>query len=77
MQKNKSASVYKKNLQYLAAEIFKVKNGFSQIIMNKVFNFQENKTYNLSIGIHLASKNIHTAHFGTDTILVQDPSCGN
>ena len=51
----------------LATEIFKVKNGFSQIIMNKVFNFQENKTYNLTIGINLASKNVHSAHFGIDT----------
>ena len=36
--------------------------------MNKVFNFQENKSYNLRSGIHLASRNMHTAHFGTDTI---------
>ena len=35
--------------------------------MNKVFNFQENKTYNLTIGINLASKNVHSAHFGIDT----------
>ena len=42
-----------KNLQYLAAEIFKVKNGFSPIIMNEVFNFQENESYNLRSGINL------------------------
>ena len=36
-----------KNLQYLATEIFKVKNGLSPIIMNQVFNFQENERYNL------------------------------
>ena len=57
-----------KNLQYLATEIFKVKNGLSPIIMNEVFNFQENESYNLRSGIHLASRNTHTAHFGTDTI---------
>ena len=33
--------------------------------MNEVFNFQENKSYNLRSGIHLASRNMHTAHFGT------------
>ena len=40
--------------------------------MNEVFNFQENKSYNLGSGIYLASRNMHTAHFGTDTI----PSSG-
>ena len=57
-----------KNLQYLATEIFKVKNGLSLTIMNKVFNFQENESCNLRSGIHLASRNTHTAHFDTDTI---------
>ena len=36
--------------------------------MNEIFNFQENKSYNLRSGIHLASRNMHTAHFGTDTL---------
>ena len=55
LQKDKSVSVQMKNLQHLATEIFKVRNGLSPTIMNKVFNFQ-------------ASRNMHTAHFGTDTI---------
>ena len=36
--------------------------------MHKVFNFQENESYNLRKGIYLADRNIHTAHFGTDNI---------
>ena len=48
LQKDKSVSVHTKNLQYLAIDIFKVKNSFSPIIMKEVFNFQENKSYNLS-----------------------------
>ena len=43
-------------------------NGVSPIIMNEAFNFQENKRYNLRSGIHLATRNMHSAHFGTDTI---------
>ena len=66
-----------KNLQYLAAEIFKVKSGLSPIIMNEVFNFQENESYNLRGGIHLGSRNMHTVHFGADTISSLGPSCGN
>ena len=48
LQKDKSVSVHMKNLQYLATDIFKVKNSLSPIIMKEVFNFQENKSYNLS-----------------------------
>ena len=43
-------------------------NGVTPIIMNEVFNFQENERYNLRSGIHLASRKMNTAHFGTDTI---------
>ena len=57
-----------KNLQHLATEIFKVRKGLYPIIMNEVFNFQGNESYNLRSDIHLASRNTHTAHFGTDTI---------
>ena len=35
LQKDKSVSVCMKNLQYLATEIFKVKNDLSPIIMNE------------------------------------------
>ena len=57
-----------KNLQHLATEIFEVKKGLSPIIMNEVFNFPGNESYNLRSDIHLASRNTHTAHFGNDTI---------
>ena len=67
LQKDKSVSVHMKNLQYLATEIIKVKNGLSPIIMNKVFNFQENESYNLRSSLYLPSRNMHTAHFGTGT----------
>ena len=64
MQKNKSVSVHMKNL---AKEIFKVKNCFSRLIMNKVFNFQENESCKLRSGA------AYTAHFGTDTISSSRP----
>ena len=59
-----------KHLQYLTTEIFKVKNGLSPTIMKyyEIYNFQENESYNLRSGIHLASRNMNTAHFGTDNI---------
>ena len=42
--------------------------------MLEVFNFQENKCYNLRKGIHLASRNMHTAHFSTDTMSSSGPN---
>ena len=62
-----------KNLQYLATEIYKVKNGPSPEIMNEVFIFQENENYDLRSGTHPTNRNIHTAHFGTDTIINLGP----
>ena len=66
-----------KNLKYLATEIFKVKNGLSFKIMNEDFIFQENENYDLRSGTHLANRNMHTAHFGTDSITNLGPNCGN
>ena len=37
----------------------------------KVFNFQ---SYNLRSGIHLASRNMHVAHFRTDTMSSLGPT---
>ena len=68
LQKDNSVSIHMKNLQYLATEIYKVKNCLSPEIMKEVFIFQENENYNLTSGTHLINRNIHTAHFGTDTI---------
>ena len=62
LQNDNSVSVHMKNLQYLATEIFNVKSGLSPIIMNKVFKFIDNESYNLRIGIHLASRNMHTEY---------------
>ena len=36
--------------------------------MDEIFNFQKNESNNLRSGVHLASRKMHTAHFGTDTI---------
>ena len=45
--------------------------------MDEAFNFQENERYSLRNGIHLTSRNMHTAHFGSDTLSSLGPSCGN
>ena len=41
-------------------------------LLNRVpsmpFIFQENENYHFRSGTHLTNRNIHIAHFGTDTI---------
>ena len=68
LHNDKSVSIHMKNLQYLATEIYKVKNCISPEIMKEVFILQKNENYNLMSGTHLTNKNIHMTHFGTDTI---------
>ena len=60
--------IHMKNLQYLATEIFKVKNGLSRKIMKEVFNVWGNENYNLRSSAHFTNSGLHTAHFGTDPI---------
>ena len=44
LQKDKSVTAHMKYLEYLAIEIFKVKNGLSPIIMTEVINFHKNES---------------------------------
>ena len=46
LKHDKSVSIHVKNLQYLATEIFKVKNDLCPEIMKEIFIFHENPTYN-------------------------------
>ena len=45
LEKGKSVIVHPRNLQYFAAEIFKVKIGISPTVMTKIFKFCENAIY--------------------------------
>ena len=73
LKKDNSVSIHIKNLRYFATEIYKEKNFLSLEIMKEVFIFQENESYNLRSGTHLMNRNIHTTHFGTDTITNLEP----
>ena len=68
LKHEKSVSIHIKHLQYLATEIFKVKNDFCPEIMKEIFIFHENPPYNLRIGKHLTRRNIRTTHYGIETI---------
>ena len=47
LEKDKSVTIHQKNLQYLATEMYKVKNKISPQIMEDVFEIRELPSYNL------------------------------
>ena len=54
--------------QHLATELFKVTNDLSPEIMKENSVFQQNETYNLRSGNHLARKNIRTTQYGIESV---------
>ena len=68
INKDKLVTTHQRNLQQLAIEIFKVKIGIAPTIMNEMFTFVENNTYNLRGGTHLSRVNVHCTQYGTESI---------
>ena len=68
LTKDESVTIHQPNLQQLAIEIFKVKIGIAPIIINEIFTFVKNNTYNLRSGMHLSRVNVHSTQYGTESI---------
>ena len=66
--KHNSVTIHQRNLQQLAIEIFQVKIGIAPMIMNEIFTFVKNNTYNLRSGMHLSRVNVHPTQDGTEFI---------
>ena len=66
--RDNSFTIHQKNLQFLTIEIFKVKMNISPEIMNDNFDFSKNYAYELRCGNWLSRSNIHSTHFGTESI---------
>ena len=52
----------------MSIEILKVKIVIALIIMNEIFTFVENNTYNLKSGMHLSRVNVHSTKYGMESI---------
>ena len=63
-----SFTIHERNIQYFAIEAYKVKDGLSPIILNDVFQFVKNSTYELRSGNHLQKTNMQTVHFRSESI---------
>ena len=69
LNKDKSVTIRQRNLQQFAIEIFRLKIEIAPIIMNEIFIFVKNNIYNLRSGMHLSRVNVHSAQYGTESIV--------
>ena len=67
LKQNKSVSIHQRNLQILATEIFKTKNGSNPVIMEDVFNFK-NLADNFRNAETLNRSNVSSFKYGTEAI---------
>ena len=75
--KDNSLTIHKKNLKLLATEIFKIKLNISLKIMNRIFYFSKNSACELRCGNCLSRSNIHSTHFGIESIANIAPKIWN
>ena len=67
LEKDNSVTVHQRNLQVLATEIFKTKNGYNPPLMNEIFRFIE-PSYNLRNSNSLQRTNVKTVKYRTETL---------
>ena len=74
--KDKTVTIHHRNLQKLATEMYKVKNGDSPIIMQNIFQ-QIPNYYNLRNNRIWATHNVHTVYNGTESLSFLGPKTWN
>ena len=67
LSKDKSETIYQRNVQLLATEIFKTKNELNPKIMEKIFTFKS-MDYNLRNNTSLKIGNVKTVYYGTESL---------
>ena len=69
---DKSFTIHRRNLQKLATEMYKVKNGIAPLIMNQVFEVTDYH-YNLRNDKTWVTHNVRTVNNGTETLSFRGP----
>ena len=72
LKKDQSFTIHHRNLQKLATEMYKVKNGIAPLIMNHVFEVTDSH-YNLRNNKTWTTHNVRTVHNGTETPCFRGP----
>ena len=73
LDKDGSITIYQKNVQNLAIEIYKYLHGLFPTILGEVFKVKETIPYDLRMRNELNARNPKTARFGTETLSLLSP----
>ena len=69
LEKDKSTNIHNRNIQLLATELFKVKNGLSPAFMNDIFVENAQHYYDLRKKTELKRNKVKTVYNGTENFL--------
>ena len=69
LEKDNSTTIHNRNIQLLATELFKVKNGLSPPFMNEIFVENAQHYYNLRKKTEFKKNNVKTVYSGTETLI--------
>ena len=73
LTKDKSFSIYERNIQSLAMENYKFLNGLSPRFLNKVFHKSISNRYYIRNLKELYSRNLERVRYGTETVSYMAP----
>ena len=68
LEKENSATILNRNIQLLATELFKVKNGLSPPFMNEMFVENAQHSYDLRKKTEFTRNNVKMVYNGTETL---------
>ena len=73
LEKDNYVSIYYRNIQALAIEMYKVANEMSLVIMNEMFQLREESHYNLCYISKFVIPSIHKVYHGSESALNLGP----
>ena len=73
LEKDNSVSIYHRNIQTLAAELYKVTNGLSPEIMSGIFQIREEYRYNVSYTSQFTILPICSVYNGRESVSFMSP----
>ena len=76
LEKDGSATIHTRNLQFLATEMFKVYKNLSPPIIADLFHVRQNN-YNLRYGSYFAIPNVKSVYYGTESLSNLEPRIWN
>ena len=68
LEKDKSTTIHNRNIQLIATELFKVKNGLSPAFMNEIFVENAQHYYDLRKKTEFKRNKVKTVYNGTETL---------